>query len=359
MTQSEIKPGWYRINDRNHFQYFDGKSLDKSDFKIIDVSEDVKFFIGPKKGPRTKPQRFLLILLGWLTLIANFFLIGVFTSFSGAVIETNSIEGFARVVGLILIAVMCKQVGYRWFDTFFCLIPFYGVYFIGKIMWRGSVLPHRYWNLRGSSTIYELDLLKSSSISDSVEPFEVQDESIRTSDSTDKPANNSKARKSFESKLKLNKPLAFIIVLALLVPSFIFVSQKSGLFNSFQCKGLKSELAQQDIVGRDLWNSYQMEVSNLNNFRILSSQWYNQVGNIARRTIQVLESDKTGYMKILEKPYCAKDSAEIERRLATVESNIAFLNGVELGDDGERWSVYKGWNSDFYSNYYDFSTLLK
>lgn len=359
MTLSEMKPGWYRINDRNHFQYFDGKNLDKSDFQIIEVSEDVKFFIGPRKGPRTKPQRFLLILLGWLTLIVNFFLIGIFSSLGGASVDANSIEGFARIVGLILIAIMCTQVGYRWFDAFFCLIPIYGVYFIGKIMWRGSVLPHRYWNIRGSNTAYDLDLLSSSSNSDLVVPIGIHHENAETLDGSTKPTIDSEVSKSFESKLKSNRPLAFVIVLALLVPSITFVSQKTGLLNSFQCKGLKSELAQQDIVGRDLWNSYQMEVSNLNNYQMWSNQWYSQVGNIARRTIQVLENDKSGYLKILDKPYCAKNTAEVERILANAQSDIAYLNGIELGDDGERWSIYKGWNGNYYSNYSDFSTLLK
>ncbi len=358
MKNENMFPGWYRVNNDNHFQYFDGNSLDKSNFEIIDVSKEIKYFVCPRKKPRGKGQRLFLIFTGWLAIFVNFFLIGMISTIGDVEIDTTAVAGLSRILILSIIAYLSTQVGYRWFDTFFSLIPFYGVYYIGKILWRASVLPHRYWTAREETAVF------SFSNSDVINaPMFENDKSVNRNEETSSQLGVSAYSQTNStnkfSEFRRSKLFVILAILALVLPSSMLLAQNTGFLKNIQCGGLSRELENQDLVGRDLWNSYQSEVSNLNEYTMYSIQWYNQVGNVARRTIQVLESDKTGYIKILEKPYCAKDSAEIERRLATVESNIAYLNGVELGDDGERWSVYKGWNSDFYSNYYDFSTLLR
>lgn len=50
--------------------------------------------------------------------------------------------GAALVVGsLVGVAVLAPKVRYRWFDTFRQLIPVYGWYFAGKVLWRCTELP--------------------------------------------------------------------------------------------------------------------------------------------------------------------------------------------------------------------------
>ena len=59
--------------------------------------------------------------------------------------------GVSVIVILGLLAFMATKVGYRWFDCFFALIPFYGVFFIFRIAYRVANLPARDWTERGIS----------------------------------------------------------------------------------------------------------------------------------------------------------------------------------------------------------------
>ena len=56
--------------------------------------------------------------------------------------------GSTILVILGFLAFLSPKVGYRWYDCFFAIIPFYGVYFIFKIAYRIANLPNRDWKER-------------------------------------------------------------------------------------------------------------------------------------------------------------------------------------------------------------------
>jgi hypothetical protein len=63
----------------------------------------------------------------------------------------DSEGGVTLLVLLTLLGFMSTKVGYRWFDCFFALIPFYGVFFLFRITYRVANLPARDWTDRGIS----------------------------------------------------------------------------------------------------------------------------------------------------------------------------------------------------------------
>lgn len=56
--------------------------------------------------------------------------------------------GMSVLVILTILAIGATKVGYRWFDCFFALIPFYGVFFVFRIAYRLAFLPNVDWKLR-------------------------------------------------------------------------------------------------------------------------------------------------------------------------------------------------------------------
>lgn len=62
--------------------------------------------------------------------------------------STNYEGGVTAVVILGLLAFLAPKVGYRWFDCFFAMIPFYGIFFIFRIAHRIAFLPERDWSER-------------------------------------------------------------------------------------------------------------------------------------------------------------------------------------------------------------------
>ncbi len=56
--------------------------------------------------------------------------------------------GVTILVILVSLGLMAPKVGYRWFDCFFALIPFYGIFFIFRIAHRLAFLPQRDWSER-------------------------------------------------------------------------------------------------------------------------------------------------------------------------------------------------------------------
>jgi hypothetical protein len=53
--------------------------------------------------------------------------------------------GVTLFVILGFLGFLAPKVGYRWFDCFIALIPFYGIFFIFKIAHRVAILPTRDW----------------------------------------------------------------------------------------------------------------------------------------------------------------------------------------------------------------------
>jgi hypothetical protein len=60
----------------------------------------------------------------------------------------DSEGGITLLVLLGLLGFMSTKVGYRWFDCFFALIPFYGIFFLFRIAYRVASLPARDWTDR-------------------------------------------------------------------------------------------------------------------------------------------------------------------------------------------------------------------
>jgi hypothetical protein len=56
--------------------------------------------------------------------------------------------GMTVLVILGFLAFLAPKVGYRWFDCFFAIIPFYGIFFIFRIAHRIAFLPERDWSER-------------------------------------------------------------------------------------------------------------------------------------------------------------------------------------------------------------------
>jgi len=56
--------------------------------------------------------------------------------------------GMSVLIILTSLAIGATKVGYRWFDCFFALIPFYGVFFVFRIAYRLAFLPNVDWKLR-------------------------------------------------------------------------------------------------------------------------------------------------------------------------------------------------------------------
>ncbi len=59
--------------------------------------------------------------------------------------------GMTVLVILGSLAIAAPKVGYRWFDCFFAVIPFYGIFFIFRIAHRVAFLPQRDWSERVTS----------------------------------------------------------------------------------------------------------------------------------------------------------------------------------------------------------------
>lgn len=59
--------------------------------------------------------------------------------------------GITLLVLLTLLGIMSTKVGYRWFDCFFALIPFYGIFFIFRIAYRVAHLPAIDWSERSAT----------------------------------------------------------------------------------------------------------------------------------------------------------------------------------------------------------------
>ena len=53
--------------------------------------------------------------------------------------------GIGAITFLGSLGYLATKVGYRWFDCFFAMIPFYGIFFIFRIAYRIAYLPNRDW----------------------------------------------------------------------------------------------------------------------------------------------------------------------------------------------------------------------
>jgi len=71
-------------------------------------------------------------------------LVEVFMAFSSPSYE----GGLGLFAFLICLGALANKVGYRWFDCFFVVIPFYGIFFIFRRAHRIANLPNIDWSMR-------------------------------------------------------------------------------------------------------------------------------------------------------------------------------------------------------------------
>jgi len=136
------------------------------------------------------------------------------------------------------------------------------------------------------------------------------------------------------------------------------MAPKISLLNPITCSGLKKELSKKDALGRQLWNSYQVEVSNLSMVEMYSSAYYLQVGNSARRALQLNLNDVDRYSMLKSKPHCVKDIEDLDVKIETTNLITKYLQGIGT-IDGKSFSVDIGWNADYYRVYIDFIDYIK
>jgi hypothetical protein len=83
-----------------------------------------------------------------LAIVVGMYLLAVIAELIVASATPDSEGGVTLLVLLSLLGLMSTKVGYRWFDCFFALIPFYGVFFLFRIAYRVANLPARDWTDR-------------------------------------------------------------------------------------------------------------------------------------------------------------------------------------------------------------------
>lgn len=159
-------------------------------------------------------------------------------------------------------------------------------------------------------------------------------------------------------KMSENKLISIALIVVLVFGFYKVVAPKISLLNPITCSSLKKELASKDVVGRQIWNSYQVEVSNLSLVEMYSTAYYSQVGNAARRALQLNINDAEGYLLMKAKPHCVKDLSNLEERIVATNTAISYLQGIGT-IDGKKYSVDNGWNGDYYRAYSDFSAYIK
>ena len=152
--------------------------------------------------------------------------------------------------------------------------------------------------------------------------------------------------------------LIALLILVLLIPAYKFIAPRISLLNPITCASLTKELAAKDVLGRELWNSYQVEVSNLSRVEGYSNEYYLQVSNAARRALQLKINDFEGYQMLKEKPHCVKNIKLVAWASDSTATTIKYLSGVGLVD-GKKFDVYSGWNTNYYNAYSDFKVYLK
>ena len=179
-----------------------------------------------------------------------------------------------------------------------------------------------------------------------------------SSESLQEPTQKDSLISSSMRKMSENKLISIALIAVLVFGFYKVVAPKISLLNPITCSGLKKELAALDVQGRQIWNAYQQEVSGLSRVEMYSTAYYSQVGNAARRALQLNINDGEGYLKMKVKPHCVKNFAELEEAIELTNTAIRYLNGVGTLD-GKKFSVDYGWNAEYYQIYRGFGVYIK
>jgi hypothetical protein len=87
-------------------------------------------------------------ILKTVGLVLGIYIAAIIVEIIVAFSSTNYEGGVTSVVILGFLALLAPKVGYRWFDCFFAMIPFYGIFFIFRIAHRIAFLPEIGWSQR-------------------------------------------------------------------------------------------------------------------------------------------------------------------------------------------------------------------
>jgi hypothetical protein len=183
---------------------------------------------------------------------------------------------------------------------------------------------------------------------------EKSDITLETSAATKKEPREARSRFQYylmhlTQRAKRHKIVSILLVLVLIFGFYTVVAPKIPLFDSLTCSGIRSDVKELDIVRRDIWNQYQIEVSRLGqiNFDEYEVQ-DNQVRNVARRMVQLKSSDLEVLDKVLQNEHCLTvDKYELIKTRLVVKDDLDFLQGTTKRN-GENWNPYSGWNSEYY-----------
>lgn len=124
---------------------------------------------------------------------------------------------------------------------------------------------------------------------------------------------------------------------------------------SIMCSSLKSEIVANDEIGRELWNSYQTEISSLadrGNSETSYFEYQDKIKNVARRGLQLLTNDKASLSRMNGKKYCLSGSIELDKVLDALDQALVNAQAVLDGKTSN-------WNNNFYSTYQPLSVFLK
>jgi len=84
-------------------------------------------------------------ILKTIGIVLGIYIAATFIEAVVAFSSSNYGGGVTAIVILGFLAFLAPKVGYRWFDCFFAVIPFYGMFFIFRIAHRIAYLPERDW----------------------------------------------------------------------------------------------------------------------------------------------------------------------------------------------------------------------
>lgn len=83
-----------------------------------------------------------------IAIVLGIYASSLIMEFIMAFISPDYQGGIGVIVILAILGFMAPKVGYRWFDCFFAVIPFYGIFFIFRIAHRIAFLPEIGWSER-------------------------------------------------------------------------------------------------------------------------------------------------------------------------------------------------------------------
>lgn len=167
---------------------------------------------------------------------------------------------------------------------------------------------------------------------------------------------------NFKLKKKFleNKLISIVLVVVFVFGLYKVAAPKVSLLNPITCSSLKKQLKERDAIGREVWNQYQSEVSKLGITDVgLSYEiWYNQVGNVHRRAIQVISNDLEKYELGYSTPHCVNIPV-LDYLKAQDEKALSIFSGKTPLDNGKYWSYDYGWPTDYRKGFIEFELFLK